>query len=458
MDRPRRAHRGPIPAITMLVALVAACGSTTATLAPSVPASEATTPPTAAPGTATAAPATPTSSPEATPAVSPSSGVTSPAAFTTSVPPTSDAGWTSLQFAKLPPDSPLAGITSVARTPGGGFLALGSNVRDVTAGTVTTPAWSSADGASWAPLDPATFGASTVVLRVGATANGPVAVTVGATIGDCQPSDDPSCFSAVGPVQSWTSSDGTTWTAHDVVGIDLPPSGGDNVSPPRVAIGPGGVLVDQPVSHGTQLALSTDGATWQALPAATIPARAAIGDMEAFGDGFVALGADPDGQRPVALLSSDGRTWTEHRLPFQEAGLGAGGDLALVAQNGILAEGSVAATPGQSLWWTTDDGSTWKRDPKYGPLGVWNGEGEGTGLIEDGSTGADGERIVALRRDGGLEGWTSTNGHEWFKLQVSGLEPTPKGSWPDLDITQLPIGVLYRADDGTTWFGTPSDL
>ena len=65
---------------------------------------------------------------------------------------------------------------------------------------------------------------------------------------------------------------------------------------------------------------------------------------------------------------------------------------------------------------------------------------------------------MALRRDGGVSGWTSTNGVEWRALGVTGLEGTPKGSWPDLDLTLLPVGVLYRTDDGAVWLGTPSDL
>lgn len=442
--------------LVVLVPLLAGCGSSAATL---VPTSVSGGSPTALPvASASATPSLqPSPTPVLTPVVPPSPTPQPSAAFTTAVPPTADAGWTSLTFARLAADSPLAGIASMARIPGG-FLAVGTTVRDADAGTVKTPMWHSTDGATWTPLDPSTFGPSTVILRAGATASGPVVVTVGAAIGDCLPSDDASCFSAVAPVQAWTSSDGTAWAAHAVAGVDLQTSDG-NVDPPRVAIGPGGVVVYQPVQGGTQLAFSADGSAWES-PAGAIPKTAAISDLEAFDTGFVAVGADPDGENgaAVALESADGRTWQEHKLPLpanERFGTSAG--RALVGQDGILAAGSESAVPGASLSWTFDDRDGWaflKGDP---PLGVWKGEGEGTGLIDDGTTVGDGDRLVALRRDGGVAGWTSGNGSEWVPLTITGLRPTAKGSWPVLDLRLLPVGVLYVDDDGATWLGTPSD-
>jgi hypothetical protein len=319
--------------------------------------------------------------------------------------------------------------------------------------------WHSADGATWTPLDPTTLGPSTVVLRAGATASGPVVVTVGATIGECLPSDDAACFSAVAPVQAWTPSDAVSWTAHPVEGIDLQPSDG-NVDPPRVAIGPGGIVVYHPLERGTQLAQSVDGVTWTSSTDA-IPKTAAISVLEPFDTGFVAVGADPAGENgaAVALMSADGRTWTEDKLPVPSTErFGTMAGRALVGPNGVLAEGSEAAVPGAGFSWAFNDRDGWTRLKGSPPLGVWKGEGEGSGLIDDGTTVGDGEGLVALRRDGGIAGWASTNGYEWFPLDVTGLRPTAKGSWPTLDLTLLPVGVLYVMDDGSVWLGTPSDV
>jgi hypothetical protein len=439
----------------VLTAALAGCSGSTATPSPAGIASVA---PSSAPP-ASVVPTVPSSpTPELTPAVPPSPTVPPPSAFTTAIPPSDDAGWTSLTFAKLAPDSPLATIRSMPRIPGG-FLAVGTNIRDDASGTVSTPVWHSVDGATWTPLDPATFGASTVVLRAGTTPSGPVLVTVGATIGECQPSDDASCYSAVAPVQAWTSSDGVTWTASPVQGIDLQASDG-NVDPPRVAIGPGGVVVYQPVKSGTQLVLSKDGIAWQSSSEA-IPKTAALSDLEPFDTGFVAVGADPDGEdgHAVAFDSADGMTWREHKLPIPaQERFGTVAGRALVGANGILAQGSESAVPGADLSWSFNDRDGWTYLENDAPLGVWHGEGEGTGLIEDGSKVADGDRLVALRRDGGVGGWTSFNGYEWFPLEVTGLRPTAKGSWPIMGLTLLPVGVLYTDDDGATWLGTPSDL
>jgi hypothetical protein len=113
-------------------------------------------------------------------------------------------------------------------------------------------------------------------------------------------------------------------------------------------------------------------------------------------------------------------------------------------------------TPGMTLWWTSPDAVTWHAEDAYGPLGVWDGEGEGSGLVPDGSVAADGTRLLALRTDGGVKSWTSTDGVRWTQIPSTGLTAQPKGSWPTIDVLMLPAGVIATDESGARWFGKPS--
>src|SRR5207342_2470432 len=140
-----RAGHVRLPAISMLVVLVAACSSSTATTPPTV------APATVAPATAvtpSGAPsptATPTPAPTATPA--PSSAVRTLPGFTTPAALASDTAWTSLDVAPLAANDPLATVISMARWDGG-FVALGNPITNHD-GTARTPVWISTDGATW---------------------------------------------------------------------------------------------------------------------------------------------------------------------------------------------------------------------------------------------------------------------------------------------------------------------
>lgn len=126
----------------------------------------------------------------------------------------------------------------------------------------------------------------------------------------------------------------------------------------------------------------------------------------------------------------------------------------MVGPAGLIARGSNQATPGTELWWSSVSGSTWSRPKGYPPLGVWAGQGEGSGLIPNGTLLGDGERMLAYRGGDKPAAWTSSNGRSWRTITISGTEgPSPTGSGT---LVLMPIGVLWTGDDGSTWFGQPA--
>lgn len=130
---------------------------------------------------ATMSPApSPVASPSPAPGLSPSppGAAASPAglaAFTTPVPARAETPWSGISWRKLAPDDPLAQVRSVLRWSGG-FVALGAVI--ATGETSRTPVWVSADGVTWRPLDAYVFGPATIVIGVGETAEGIVALTL----------------------------------------------------------------------------------------------------------------------------------------------------------------------------------------------------------------------------------------------------------------------------------------
>ena len=107
------------------------------------------------------------------------------------------------------------------------------------------------------------------------------------------------------------------------------------------------------------------------------------------------------------------------------------------------------------LWWSSVTGRTWSWLSGYPPLGVWSGQGEGSGLIPDGTLLGDGERMLAYRGGGKPAAWTSSNGRSWRSITISGSGPTNVGDWPLQSAILTPIGVLATGDDGSSWFGQP---
>jgi hypothetical protein len=456
--------RSKAPLFIAIAALLAGCA----------PAPNVTAAPTrGATGSLPAQSAPAQSSPPSTlPPSAPPSPLASPAerpGFITPVPPQAGTAWSGIRWRKLAPDDPLALVRSITRWPGG-FVALGAAI--VSGATARTPVWVSTDGGTWHALDVDVFGPTTVVVGIGETATGIVALTLKGGANDCGGQATPlDCWSLAAPFQAWTSSDATTWIAHPgPAGIAIPMGcDGCGLAIPTIGWGAPGVVVvnsQAPQPTGSLAAFSTDGIAWVTLPVDAFPAGFTVHDIAGFGSGFIGVGATAgalgntgpgETVRAVILSSADGRHWLSQDLPTKgldpRAGSAAYGIVA--GPGGLIATGADAATPGTELWWSSAAGRTWRRLSGYPPLGVWYGPGEGSGMTPNGTLLGDGERIVAYRGGAKATAWTSADGSSWRTIMVSGTGPTNRGGWPLQSLTLTPVGILGTGDDGSIWFGAP---
>lgn len=410
-----------------------------------------------APPTAVVTPAPTASRPAASPSAQPSRTPSpAPPAFVTPTPPAAGATWTGIEWQKLAAGDGLALVTSMIRWRGG-FVAVGAVV--ASGDTSRTPVWTSADGESWRAVDPSAFGPTDMVVGLGETDAGVVALTLRGGANQCDGETRLGCWTLSGPLRSWTSADGVAWTEHGGPDVKLTPDcDGCGLDVPIVRAGRPGVIVVVSSMDGQQVAVSPDGSTWETVPGEPFPSRSEIRDVAAFGSGFVAVGElNGDPTRAIALWSGDGRTWESR--PIKAIGLapkaGSTASHLVAGSAGLIAQGSDDLAPGTEYWWSSLDGRTWKQLSNYPPLGTWFGEGEGSGMIPNGNLLADGERLLAYRGGAKTAAWTSTDGRAWQKLDLSGAGPTTTGDWPMQDVLLLPIGLLWIADDGTTWFGRP---
>ena len=375
--------------------------------------------------------------------------------LTTSAPPAADASWTGLFWQQVPAGDGLADVAFTVRWSGG-FVAVAR--RPTSAGARRTPVWVSPDGVLWRPLAASIFGDSTFIVGMASRAGTLVAVSVQAGTNSCGPDGD--CWSIDGPIQAWTSRNGTDWTVQPGLDLALPARGGM----PHFVVGPAGFLAVAPgaadLSSPTRAAISADGVTWQTLPIGTFPADFQLADMSATSTGYLAIGAhqtDADHHEAMALWSSDGRHWSSAPMPVAMAG---GTVLAatqpssaaltvVTGRNGFIVTGGTGGAPGAALWWQSDDGQHWQELSGYPPLGAWPGEGEGAGGQPYGVLLGDGQRIITVRGGPDAGAWTSRDGRTWTKLVgVGGDLPSQQAT----TATLFPGGVVLS--DGTTgWYG-----
>ncbi len=462
-----RPNLGPAAACAFLSVALAACAVAPATATPGATgtAPGPTAPPSvASPTVATPAPTespSPTSS--ATPAPTEASAVPSPTAsppaapaFVTLAPPDPQAAWSGISWRKLASDDQLAHVRTMTRWHGG-LIAVGAPAAN--GETSSTPVWVSTDGAAWRALDPAVFGPATVVVGMGPTAQGLVAVTLQGGKNDCSGEEQLVCWTLAGPLQAWTSSNGFDWTAHPGPGIaPRPMFEGGGLEVPIVRAGKPGVLVMSLTAAGLRAAISADGIAWDLVPPGHLPAHLEVGAVEASGSGFVLVGNDGgDPGRAIALSSPDGRTWQRHDLPTPglDPHSGSAASRLAVGPDGLVARGEDQLTPGTAMWWSSLDGEAWREVSGYPPLGTWTGEGEGSGLIENGTLAGSGERMLAYRTDPSQSAWTSLDGRAWAPLTITGSRPTGGSDPVHPDLVLLPIGVLYLGTDGAAWLGEP---
>lgn len=407
------------------------------------------------------------SSPAATGTALPTPAAPTPAVATTdifgiAVPPADTATWRAIHWALLAPDNPLRLVRSVLHWRGG-YIAVGSAA---SGGATTTPVWTSQDGAHWEPLPfntPNTFWPGLLIVGMAEGPSGLVALTLldgSYRCGSACPTYSPAL-----PLLAWTSPDGRSWMP------DTGPDFGQPATwhgPPLLAAGPAGLVVASPPAGlvvgapegQTRLATSLDGTHWRTLPASALPAGITLRALVGSATGYTAVGylsVDADHFRAVAVQSLDGGTWTG---PFPLHLMSASGVILastgpswaasglVAARDGLIATGTMMATPGEGLWWHSVNGRNWRSLLNWPPLGPTTCTGEGCGSQPNGALVGDGHRMVAVRGGADAGAWTSSDGLAWQRLAITGDIPGEQAT----QATLLPGGVLL-SDGTTTWFG-----
>ncbi|WP_157522903.1 hypothetical protein [Herbidospora cretacea] len=240
--------------------------------------------------------------------------------------------------------------------------------------------WTSADGRSWAAVDPARLGMfleSDRVTDLARTATGFVAV--GST---AQPDG------TAGAV-AWTSADGQAWTRVETPRIGTP----DMIRTVKAVVAKGDkvVALAEPGAGTATVILRSDdgGRTWLRTATALKDIRPETGALAASGDGFVLV---PTGQRfpgPGVRVhcSPEGQNWTACGTigPLSPAGSGV---------RGLAASGAGLAAVVESAWeeyalFTSDDGRDWR---KRADLGAIPGTLRGLTITDSGRLVAGGDK------------------------------------------------------------------
>jgi hypothetical protein len=310
----------------------------------------------------------------------------------------------------------------------------------------------SADGSSWTRLPGGAFGPTAVVVSLAATKDGVAALALDATSHFCDDSIRLSCVNLAGPIQVFTSTDGSTWAAHPGPTGTLPDEmDGEPGQHPSFEDGVAPLLLVR--SEDRWLGASDDGVTWDAVSIDGKPSPSVPGGAAAFDGGSVAVGTVNDKAR--VARSADGRTWTTTAYP---AACGTPREL-LAGAEGLLATGDLStdSSAGAVRWCASTDGSSFALVEDYAPLGASTTEDECQGSCPAGSVASDGTRFVAYRSFDGQAGWTSADGVHWSELSFSRSHPggTASGSEP-FTLWVLPFGIVARNAEGVTWSGAAS--
>jgi hypothetical protein len=287
-----------------------------------------------------------------------------------------------------------------------------------------------------------------------ATPDGIVALTVdtGPTVTNEETGDR--WWAPVGPLRSWTSSDGTTWTAHpgpETADVRQAALTAHDLGWLQASTAPLFVIAagKRPITG------SIDGVAWKDLATSGLSSTFPAWGIKAVGSGFLAV-------RDDAIASSpDGRTWTKHTLP---APCSANGGM-VFARDGLISTGTTEGN-GRGVfpwvWCSSRDGQTWRQLKKLQPLGFMNEPGaqECLDACPDGALRGDGLRMIAYRGWGDDQaGWTSFDGRTWQPIAFEG-RPERSSGWLDDNCTQslvlLPMGLWCTATSGAVWFGDPA--
>ena len=363
-------------------------------------------------------------------------------------------GLTRLTWRQLAPDDPLT--TSRSVTPWAhGYIAVARELAPDDAGPSQVSV--SPDGVTWTRLPAGTFGPTSAVISVAATRDGVVALTLQLE-GTCdEPPDVLECHQLSGPLQSWTSADGTAWTAHPVTGVALPGEmSGNEDDHPVLEQATAPLLIVR--SEGRWPAASDDGVTWDHLGAGDLPRGWRAAGATAFAGGYVGIGSAAGASTVVS--STDGRHWTATALRPKCGNpdlsrsmlepLAAGAD-GLVAQGSRYEESGIV----RWLWCASGGGRAWQPLDSFPPLGASKMKDECRDVCPNGILVADGQRFLAYRGIGTPAAWASLDGRAWDRLAVAGTPPT---GWVDptypFTMNLLPIGLLAQnGSNDSAWLG-----
>lgn len=210
-------------------------------------------------------------------------------------------------------------LLDLISTPSG-FVAVGYRSDFASSAPDQAVVWRSTDGLSWnsvpdqAPLD------GGHMTEVAQAKDRYVAVGV----------------AQLGELAAWTSVDGTRWTRSSA------PLGGPGSSVADIAAFHGAfIAVGQDVEAAGEVGAiwrSTDGSTWQRLPAEVGPG--ALTALTQLSDQLVAVGGD--GQQAIVWVSDDGQTWRAREAPSSP------GLVAVATERADLV--AAAGYPDASLW------------------------------------------------------------------------------------------------------------
>lgn len=437
-------HHGPAAIIALLAVFAIGCES-----APVIPSTAITAP---SPSREAGVPS-PSARPTRSPAASPTPEATASPAREPSM------GWTRIRWRELAADDPLA--TARLVTPWrGGYVAVGREL--VSTGQPShTQVSVSSDGAAWTALPADTFGSGSAVISVAPSRDGVVALTLELAGGPCdEPPDDLACHGLIGPLQAWTSTDGTSWAMHLVPDVHISKHliGQDGDYP---VLEPGVAPLLLVRSHGRWRAVSDDGVTWDQLAAGSQPRRSAIEAAAATSGGYIGVGNAGFGTGAIGafrVTSPDGRHWTTSPI---RAGCGtiSGSQLAApltAGQDGMIAQGFSQLESGAGVWtWcSSPDGRHWHAVDGYPPLGAWNGRDECRDVCPNGLLVGDGAHLIAYGGGATQAAWSSMDGLNWAPLAVKGSEPARQRSGRYyLTMQLLPLGVLAQGNHGRAWVG-----
>jgi hypothetical protein len=319
-------------------------------------------------------------------------------------------------------------------------------------------------GGSWTAVTPQIAGPLGGFVAAGSSTA--VAIQAGGDLVNCN-ADGMAC--STGPIEIWTSADGSSWTAAGT----LPGSTGLIVG--YLVYGPAGFLAGSSQAFDGKPApamwASKDGSTWREVSLPATFANAAIDGVAAIPGGYLAYGGvgrvnwvpgymGTLGGSVAAWWSNDGVHWTRSAIEVPHGGAQQMGPI-YALEGGLFAGGFVVTDgdngPGyvHAAWSSVDDGKTWQ----YHAVDTV-AEGRVTfepqiPVAREGLLAGDGHRLISiplrLNADGSYQdatvagAWETLDGASWHPLPVEAFDyvnDVAGSNWASATLTVDETGVL----------------